>query len=200
MLNMTKLIYRKEAKIMSEETQWCYRCKKQKPLSEFYFSLDRRTKRQTMCKKCRTIYSKWYYQKPNSRKKQLERMHQFHLKNIEAEKAYGKIRSAKIKLVVFQKISGQEKPICSNCGCSDIRCLEVNHKNGGGNKEYRAYGTMLNGIWHSGGAKFYRAIYKGDRKTDDLNVLCRVCNNLEHLERRFGQLPFKIIWEGKTNE
>ncbi len=163
----------------------CYICKEIKPLSEFYFSKSRKKKRQTMCKKCRTQYAnKWYWA---HRDEQLKRMHEFRQKNKERLLAYDRAHNAKIKLMVLQKVSGQEKPACVNCGCDDVRCLEVNHKNGGGRKEQQSY-------WKTGGYSYYRAILCGDRQTDDLNVLCKVCNNLHALELKYGKLPFKVIW------
>lgn len=63
--------------------------------------------------------------------------------------------------------------VCVSCGCDDIRFLEINHVNGGGCKEHRARRQGLTD-----------PLLKGDRSTDGLNVLCRVCNAIDFLERK----------------
>ena len=87
------------------------------------------------------------------------------------------------KLRAFTKID--PRLICSNCGCNDINLLEINHMNGGGKKELDAL--------KSGDLKYL--IINGSRKTDDLNLLCRPCNGLDYLERKFGRLPLRVVWD-----
>ena len=79
-------------------------------------------------------------------------------------------------------------PRCIRCGCNDTRLLEINHKNGGGGKELEK-GKMA--------SKFWRDIRIGIRKTDDLELLCRVCNSLHYLESKFGKLPYRISYNKK---
>jgi len=76
-------------------------------------------------------------------------------------------------------------PKCVRCGCEDTRLLEINHKYGGGNKE------LDNG---RKSRKFYNDIIKFRRETDDLEILCKVCNARHCLELKYGKLPYKIIW------
>ena len=64
---------------------------------------------------------------------------------------------------------------CSECGCDDIRILEINHKNGGGTKEVKGCGNQ-----------FYLDIVKGRRVIDDLNLLCKVCNQVYYLKLKYG--------------
>ena len=75
---------------------------------------------------------------------------------------------------------------CENCGCEDIRFLEINHKNGGGNKELKR-GKVSN--------KFYWDITMMRRKTSDLNILCKVCNNLHALELKYGKLSYRVTYQ-----
>src|SRR3990167_5751796 len=70
-------------------------------------------------------------------------------------------------------IVGKGEMLCSNCKCDDMLLLEINHENGGGAKEQR---LGLRG-W-----RFYNAIIKGKRTTNDLNILCKVCN-AEHYSK-----------------
>jgi hypothetical protein len=63
--------------------------------------------------------------------------------------------------------------ICSNCGCNELDFLEFNHKQGNGCKEFKNDKTpMMDKILTHG------------RSTDDLNILCRVCNALDYLMRK----------------
>ena len=56
---------------------------------------------------------------------------------------------------------------CEFCGIMDIRLLQINHLNGGGNKEVREKGQN----------KIYREILAGKRK-GEFNLLCANCNTL----------------------
>ena len=65
---------------------------------------------------------------------------------------------------------------CVNCGCTIQDALEINHKNGGGRKEY-----------HGGGAgdrqkDILFAIMNGTRRTEDLELGCKICNALHYIE------------------
>jgi hypothetical protein len=89
------------------------------------------------------------------------------------------------KLRVFAIISKSTHPSCANCNCDDIRILEVNHKNGGGGKEYHQLPNPSN---------LYRDIAMLRRPVDDLEILCRVCNAKHYLELKYGKLPITVIW------
>lgn len=55
---------------------------------------------------------------------------------------------------------------CVSCGVTDKRVLQVNHKNGGGCKEFKKIGALV----------LYNQILKGKRAIDDLEVRCSNCN------------------------
>jgi hypothetical protein len=76
--------------------------------------------------------------------------------------------------------------VCVNCQCDEISFLEFNHKNGGGSKE-----------WRETGRNIMDRILKGDRHIDDLNILCRVCNALEHLKTKESNSAkrFQVVWQ-----
>lgn len=76
---------------------------------------------------------------------------------------------------------------CKRCGCDEIDYLEYNHTNGGGCKEWRSVGFM----------SMTDRILTGKRSTKGLEILCRVCNALEFLERKNGKQSkrYKIIWK-----
>lgn len=75
---------------------------------------------------------------------------------------------------------------CIRCGCDEFSFLEFNHKNGGGCKDWR----------ESGGVAMVDRILTGKRNTDDLEIVCRVCNALDFLERKNNQSAkrFQIKW------
>ena len=96
-----------------------------------------------------------------------------------------RIRNAKRRIEILNVISGNN-PVCVRCGCDDVRLLEINHKDGGGTQELR-HGKK---VW-----RFLDDILKGRRKTDDLELLCRVCNAEHYLELKYGELPYTISYK-----
>lgn len=128
-------------------------------------------------------YYRVYYRK--NREKLLRQKKEWYRKVRETRLGYFKKYQQDKKLKVLQKISGLEKPLCSNCNCDDIRLLETNHISGGGTKE------RLTGL------RLYDAVLNGKRKTSDLNVLCKVCNQLHYVQMKYGFVPIKVIWEGR---
>ena len=69
--------------------------------------------------------------------------------------------------------------------------LELNHKNGGGSQQYKTYGNRL-----------MRLIYSGLIGTEGYNVLCRVCNALDHLKRKNAKAAeaYDIRWANYTGK
>lgn len=73
----------------------------------------------------------------------------------------------------IKKIMG-EHPSCVVCGNTDLRVLEINHLDGGGQEDCKKYGGNIN---------LYRAIVNGTRPTNDLDIRCVNCNRLYDYER-----------------
>ena len=78
-----------------------------------------------------------------------------------------------MRLFVLKKIDPNLK--CVRCGCTDIRFLEVNHKNGGGGKESRCRNQTT------------KSILSHNRRIDDLDLLCRPCNHIHFLELKYKE-------------
>ena len=78
------------------------------------------------------------------------------------------------------------EPKCARCGCDEIDFLEYNHIGGGGCKEWRKDGYM----------SMTDKLITGKRSVDGLEILCRVCNALEFLERKNKKSAerFEIKW------
>lgn len=76
---------------------------------------------------------------------------------------------------------------CVRCGCDEIDFLEFNHINGGGCKEHR----------DSKNSPMMDRILTNKRDVTDLEIVCRVCNALDFLERKnnLSARRFLIIWE-----
>lgn len=74
---------------------------------------------------------------------------------------------------------------CVRCGCDVPAFLEINHKFGGGSKEYAELTS----------AKLYLQITSLKRDLDDLELLCKVCNALHALELKHGPQPFTVSYE-----
>jgi len=98
-------------------------------------------------------------------------------------KQYCVARNKKKHFLAMQIVSNQKVPECCRCGCKDSRALEINHKNLGGRKE-NLRGRLL-----------YDAIISGKRKTDDLEITCRVCNAAHYLEKKFD-IHYDITFKG----
>lgn len=74
---------------------------------------------------------------------------------------------------------------CCNCGCDELSFLEINHIGGGGCIEFRKRGNRV-----------VDDLVSGKRTADGLNVLCRVCNALDHLARKNPEAAsaFTVEW------
>jgi len=175
----------------------CSHCNLWLSVDNFYKDKQKEDGLYYLCKKCankigrasykrnrekRLKYRKEYCKK--NKKKVLECYKRYHRENKEKIRKHRRKYCKKLRISALEKIAGS-KPICIKCGCNDLRFLEINHKNGGGTKEYK----------NIGGHKFYHDIINGERKTDDLNILCKACNSLHYLELKYGKLPYKIIWQ-----
>lgn len=93
------------------------------------------------------------------------------------------------KLKAILKV-GEAK--CNNCGCNEMEFLEFNHINGDGCKDWR----------ENKGMAMMDRILTGKRKTNDLEIVCRVCNALDYLGRKNPEQSkrFKILWGQKAKK
>jgi len=126
---------------------------------------------------------KEYYQK--NRVAIIQKTRRYHLENKEWREKYYQGYYAKIRLETLAKVDPAMK--CAMCGCDDTRFLEVNHIKGGGSKEIRGY--------QKEGHNMILLIHKGKRGLEYLNLLCRACNSLDHLERVYGHTGLRVVWD-----
>lgn len=88
-------------------------------------------------------------------------------------------REALMKIAQDKKI-----PLQCPCGCSEIDLLEIDHLDGNGNEERKTLSSQA----------FHLAIRDGKRKTDDLTILCKVCNFAKFCNSKTQSGNWKIIF------
>ena len=117
-------------------------------------------------------YMKMYMQKYRDRCRQ------------EGKIYWNKAYDRELKVKVMEVLGG---PICAECGCSDKRILEINHVNGGGNKECNNSSTDRR--------KIFRKIVAGKISRKNYNILCRVCNAAHYVRKILGIKGHRIIFK-----
>jgi len=135
---------------------------------------------------------KEYYQK--NREAIIQRTTRYHLENKESRQKWFKQYYAKIRLETLAKVDPAMK--CAMCGCDDTRFLEVNHIKGGGVKERIAYRNEKHNESHN----MILLIHNGKRGLEDLNLLCRACNGIDHLEREYGHTGLRVVWDKQVTK
>jgi len=191
------------------KTKTCRSCHSELPLENFNKNSKTKDGKQSYCRKCQSEQWKvrraekgkeidkatWQRRRfdPDKLQKHKEAQVRWIKNNPEKYKSIWKRTNREYKLKVLKTVSTDGQVKCENCGCDKPEFLEVNHKNGGGGKEYQAR--------HGGNnKKMYAAILSGERNTEDLNILCKPCNNLHYLELKYGPQPFEITWKGSDDE
>ena len=115
----------------------------------------------------------------------------YYAENSEKMREVGRRSNTKARHKALCMIARSDKPCCVRCGCDDERFLEINHKNGGGNKERKE--TM-----QTGGLKF--SIINGNRSVEDLEILCKPCNAIHALELKYGSVPLTTTFHTEAIE
>lgn len=95
-------------------------------------------------------------------------------------------RRNKQKRIDAMLIVGHGQLKCISCGCDRQDMLQINHINGGGGKErVKKKGN---------GQTIFKDIIKKRRSVEDLDIRCYMCNHLHYAQKRWGDIPVKIIW------
>ena len=81
------------------------------------------------------------------------------------------------------RIVGKGKLFCSNCECTVLPLLEINHKKHNGSSERKEIT----------GWAFYYNIVKKRRNIDDLNLLCKLCNVQYWITKKYAA-KYKIVF------
>jgi len=162
-----------------EEVRAAYRATHKEELTAYYEKNIEQIKRK----------HKEYYQK--NKEAVCLRTNRNYQKNLFRYKEYHKNWYAKKRLEVLARVDPAMK--CAMCGCDDTRFLEVNHINGGGGKEHKTRGKK---VTHN----MILLIHTGKRGLEDLNLLCKVCNQLDHLERVYGPSGLRVVWDKQVTK
>ena len=136
----------------------------------------------------------WRRKYQKNREAIIQRTTKYHQENKEERQKWYAGYYQKIRLKVLAKVDPDMK--CAMCGCADTRFLEVNHIKGGGNKERKEYSED----GHDAGHNMILLIHKGKRGIEDLNLLCRACNSIDHLERQFGKTGLRVVWDKQVKQ
>ena len=134
-----------------------------------------------------------YYLK--HREETIQRTRKYAIDNKEERKIWYAEYYQKIRLKVLARVNPDMK--CAMCGCEDTRFLEVNHIKGGGHKERESYKKDVD---HNVSHNMILLIHNGKRGTEDLNLLCRACNSIDHLERQFGKTGLRVVWDKQVKK
>jgi hypothetical protein len=95
---------------------------------------------------------------------------------IRAITTYGSVSKAnsikinKKRLMCINVLGGK----CSRCGFSDIRALQIDHVNGGGQKEIKKIGSY----------KMYQNIIENEDVRKNYQILCANCNWIKRYENK----------------
>jgi len=131
---------------------------------------------------------KEYYQK--NRDAIIDKSTRYHLEHQEWRRKYYQGYHAKVRLETLAKVDPALK--CAMCGCDDTRFLEVNHIDGGGRKEQSKLRNEHQNM--------ILLIHHGKRGLEDLNLLCRACNSIDHLERVYGHTSLRVVWDKQVTK
>ena len=185
----------KQEFVKKEITKTCSMCKQTKSLTEFYKRSDSykyitlKARYKPYCKDCwLNIRREWRKNNPERYKQHYT---EYNSKNMSRISAGVKRRYYELKVKVIAILGGK----CVYCGCDDLRFLEINHIEGGGNKEKKAAKIFGRAYMR----EFYLSIINGERK--DVELVCGPCNKLHFYWLKFGRdnVPFKIIWNVEEN-
>lgn len=196
MYKSTKLICR--VIYICHVEQICSRCKISHPIERFYKRSSRPSGFRSECKECTDKATYLYYEKNldriNTRRREHiqnnnERINTYRRRYWHDNNEYLNMRKKEWRAVrktdVLLKV-GRGELKCVNCSCNVVRCLQINHINGGGRKEIKLIKDAR---------RFYDMILSGERTIDDLNLLCGVCNWMDHMERKLGYKgAWKVTW------
>jgi hypothetical protein len=150
------------------DTKVCNKCKKEKPISEFYKNRTMRDGYTSQCKEC--IKLTYINNKDEILKHQRESYHKnkYKLRKI---KAYRKslIYHVYKQQAFFFYSNGEMK--CKNCGIDNLDVLTINHIEHNGSEHRKTLKTK----------DIYRWLVLNNFP-DGYDVLCHNCNWLHHLE------------------
>lgn len=138
------------------KTKLCPTCQTDKEISAFGLNKSRKDGLSQDCKECRNRYNYKRYPQTKHRLRLIERQYQ-----------------QRLRLRAVAVLGNR----CVKCGFSDPRALQIDHIDGGGNKEARSGGRP----------SIYRKIVRGN--TDGYQLLCANHNWIKRAEN--NESPYR---------
>jgi len=99
-----------------------------------------------------------------------------------ASKENGKNHRLNRRIMVFKMLGGLK---CVYCGCDEYKALEINHRLGGGCREYK------NGM----GGQLVTDLFYKKKSLKDFEVTCRVCNAWHYISKKINKDNWIIKWK-----
>lgn len=165
-------------------TKCCAKCGALLTDENWYRVFKKRNVRR--CKACHdAVVADWAARNPEDAAKRTARWHKrnpeysptYYRANVDAYADRARTRLLQYKTQALNQLGG----CCVVCGITDMRILQINHLNGGGQQESRF------------GIDMYQAIIKGMRSTDDLDVRCANHNIIYEYESGRRALPNDVV-------
>lgn len=156
----------------------CWNERWSRPYNQIHNPLNRDKQRKWAKEHLEIIKESNRRSKERVRLRALERYHsdpEYHEKMKEKSRTYQNNRNRTLRVAVIEKLGGK----CVKCGCDVYDALEINHINGGGQKD------------RSRKAQFYLAILN-DKRTD-VELTCKICNIVHWLNFK-GITGHKVLW------
>lgn len=113
----------------------------------------------------KALYDKNRY--PLVRERKLAQSKKYRLENPEKVREWNRIKIARLRKEVFDLLDGK----CFACGFSDKRALQIDHVNGGGNKERKNHKSTYG---------YLKFVLKNKGK---YQILCANCNWIKREEK-----------------
>ena len=118
--------------------------------------------------KRKAYYKQWAQANPEKVRKYQQKYRETHKAHIQAYE-HKKNQEDKRQVLIYY---GNGKRVCSRCGCTDVRCLSIDHINGGGT----AHRKCVN-------QRFYQWLLKHNLPVG-YQVLCMNCQFIKRVEEK----------------
>jgi hypothetical protein len=158
----------------------CTKCKRTLSLRLFYRDEQKPDKLTSWCRDCKRTQHIEYYEK--EKESRLKYRKNYYKNNRKEEIKKNKIYRRKILIELFELLENK----CNRCGITDKRVLQVDHKDGGGNRHRKVRGAAYT---------YYQDMINSVKLgKNEYQLLCSNCNIIEGIEKGYK----KTIW--KDNE
>lgn len=132
------------------DTKFCSRCGTNKKITDYSWKNEKRGWRNSLCKPCHSDYRKEHYQSNKS-------------KYILKAKKWNRKQTQVLRVYIYEYL---ENHPCVDCGVSDIRVLDFDHKD----KKFMGVSQMVRNCYAMGAVK---------KEIDKCEVRCANCHRIK---------------------